>query len=64
MIFFRIFSQMTGTCSLLNFGNASWVGTPFGSTSENFIPFKTERMKKKKAKSFVGFEFDGDFKLL
>ena len=64
MIFFRVISQFTGMCGLLSFGHASWTGTPFGSSSDTLIPSKAGKTKKKKSKSFVGFEFDEDFKLL
>jgi len=63
MVFFRNISNYKGTCSLLSFGNQSWIGTPFGSSCDYLIPLEKEKKAKNKKRAGVSFEFGDDFKI-
>ncbi len=64
MVFYRVLSSFTGTCSLLSFGNPSWSGTPFGSSNNAFIPVKTKKQKNTDKKQTIAFEFEDQFKII
>lgn len=61
---FPIGFKFTGTCCLLSFGHPSWSGTPFGLSSERFIPADTQKKGNKDKKEPVSFEFDNDLGIL
>ena len=64
MVFFRIISNITGPCSLLSFGNRSWIGTVLGSSNDSFMPSKNEKQIKNDKNKQVSFEFNDKFKVL
>lgn len=64
MVFFHIVSNFTGLCNLMSFGNRSWIGTPFGRSSDCFVPFGNEKQTKDKEKNPISFEFSDKFKAI
>ncbi len=63
MFFSRIISNLRCPCSLLQFGNPSWAGSPFGSPSDTIVPFINEKPANTDKKK-VSFEFEDKFKVI
>jgi len=64
MFFSRIISNVRCPCSLLIFGNPSWSGTPFGSSSDTGIPFENKKQMNLEKKQEVSFELEDKFKTI
>ncbi len=63
MVLLRIISNCLGVCSFLSFGNRSWSGTPFSSTSYYFASFKNKNETSEKNDD-VSFEFEDKFRVI
>ena len=61
----RMVSRIREKGCLASFGNPSWSGTPFGSSSDTCIPSVTsDRPGIKKEKKDVSFEINDPFTLI
>ncbi|MCG8615514.1 MAG: hypothetical protein MI802_04810 [Desulfobacterales bacterium] len=63
MTIFRKMSGSKGRCTLLSFGNHSWIGTPFGSPSDYLIPLKGEKQAKNRKKEDLSSVFRDEFRV-
>ncbi len=63
MTIFRKLSSGKGRCTLLSFGNQSWMGTPFGSSSDYLIPYKNEKQSKAKKSATHSSAFADEFRV-
>jgi hypothetical protein len=63
MLFYRVNSCFTGTCSLLSSSHPSWPGSWFGSSDQTFVPVKAKKRIKTGKKQTETFEFEDQFKI-
>ncbi len=63
MTIFRKRSSGKGRCTLLSFGNQSWIGTPFGSSSDYVIPYKNEKQAKIKKSATLSSDYVDEFRV-
>lgn len=64
MVFFKFVSNATRSSCIQSFGNPSWSGTPFGSSSDYLIPVENKKQANDDKNKDVSFECEDDFKIL